>query len=448
MYRQLYQLMRMTRPHKFLLRRYERELEHNQWLSRAEIQKISWQKLKRLLEHAYENVPFYRQRLQEIGLTPQDIQTEEDFRQIPLLTKDDIRKSEDLLIAANFAKDKMKRSVTSGSTGVPFVTYHDHYFQAANVAAFARSRRWFGWEFGDKVAWIWSRYEDRPQSVRERTISYIKRERWMDGFRPSPERMQQFAETLIRWKPDLLAGMGNVIHLFALYLTAQNIKGIRPKFVETAGMKLWPHERELIERVFQCPVSDRYGSYESGSVVAAECPEGNRHIFSDLCYLEILRDGQPAPHGEPGEVIATPLDAFGMPLIRFRLNDIAVLDDQVCSCGRGLPLLRDIEGRVTSIFTLPSGKFLYGGVFRHLVLKDTMAVKRFQVHQYSKEKIEVTLERGDGFEHGVVDLVRARCLELLGDEPVELTIKVTDEIPTTASGKHLVTTSDVPVQLN
>jgi phenylacetate-CoA ligase len=421
---------------------------NDQWLSPEQIEDISWQKLRRLLVHAYEHVPFYQQRFQAIGLTPQDIKTREDFLRVPLLTKDDIRQHEDRLIARNFSRAKMKRTVTSGSTGVPFVTYHDHYFEAANVAAFARSRAWFGWKFGDKIAWIWGRREEIPDTLPQKLIYRLKKERWMDGFRPAGENIREFAEMLQSWKPDLIAGYTNVIYLLAQYIINRDIRSVRPKFVETTAMKLWPHERELIQQAFQCPVSDRYGSHETGSIAASECPAGNRHIFHDLCYLEILIDGRPAQAGEPGEVVATPLYAFGMPLIRYRVGDIASLNPERCSCGRGLPLMQDIEGRVTSIFTLPSGRLVYGGAFRHLALKDTLAIKRFQVHQYTKERIEVTLERGAGFGDHIVDLIRKRCLAIIGDEPVELTIKVTDEIPTTISGKHLVTTSDVPVSVN
>lgn len=270
----------------------------------------------------------------------------------------------------------------------------------------------------------------------------------MDGFHPTPERIQEFATMLSHWKPDLIAGYANVIYLLARYVIDHDITQIRPKFIEPTGMSLLPHERQLIRQAFQCPISDRYGSHETGSIVVSECPEGNRHIFSDLCYVEILVNREPAEPGEPGEVVATPLHALGMPIIRFRLGDVAVPDDNRCPCGRGLPLLRDIEGRVTSIFTLPSGRLLYGGAFRHLVLKDATAIRRFRVHQFAKDSIAVTLEKGDGFEDRLIDVIRERCLKLLGDEPVQLTINVTDEIPPTNSGKHLVTTSDVPVELN
>lgn len=448
MYRQLYQLMRLGGNPRRELRAltYTQEFERNQWLSPEELQQISWRKLKKLLDHAYTNVPFYRRRFQEVDLTPQDIQTEEDFRRLPFLTKEDIRQHTDLLLATNFAKHQLRRDVTSGSTGVPLILYREYDHSAVDVAAFTRFRRWFGYEPGDKIAWIWGRRGDMPTNITFK--QHLKRERWLDGYCPTPENFGEFAKMLSRWKPDLIAGYGNVIYLFAQYLSSQGISAIRPKVIETTGMTIWPHERKLIEQVFQCPVSDRYSSHEAGAVIAAECPEGNKHIFSDFCYVEILQDGRPVAPGEMGEVIITPLHSFGMPLLRYRMADIATFSDQPCSCGRGLPVLRELAGRTTSIFTLPSGKLLYGGIFRHLVLQDATAISRFKVHQYTKEKIEVCLERGVNFDESVVELIRHRCLKLLEGEPVELTITVTAEMPTTAAGKFLVTTSDVPIAFN
>jgi phenylacetate-CoA ligase len=438
--------MRLVNPRELDVIKYTRELERNQWLSPNELQQVSWQQLKRLLDHAYTHVPFYRHRFQEIGLTPQDIQTEEDFRRVPLLTKEDIRQNPETLLATNFAKDQLKRKVTSGSTGVPLILYREHAHDVMDVAAFNRARRWFSYEPGDKMAWIWGRRGDIPAGV---TLKQrLKRERWLDGYHPTPENLRQFADMLCAWKPDLIAGYGNVIFLFAQYLAGRNITAIRPKVVETTGMTIWPHERQLIEQVFQCPISDRYSSHEAGAIIAAECPAGNRHIFNDFCYVEILQDGRPVAPGEMGEVIITPLHCFGMPLIRYRMADIATFGDKPCPCGRGLPVLRELAGRATSIFTLPSGKLLYGGAFRHLVLQDTTAISRFQIHQYTKGRLEICLEPGEGFDQSIVALVRERCLKLLEGEPVELTISVTDEMPMTSAGKFLVTTSDVPVVFN
>lgn len=447
MYRNFYQLIRFAVNYRRELRLMDhlREFERNQWLNTEELRQVSWQKLKQLLEHAYVNVPFYQQRFREVGLTPADIRTEADFLHLPLLTKEDINKHTDLLLARNYHKNQLKRDVTSGSTGVPLVLFRERDHDIVDVAAFIRYRHWFGCEPGDKIAWIWGRRGD----ISGLTLTQrLKRERWLDGYRPTPEKLQQYAEMLLKWKPAIIAGYGNVIYVFAEYLRSQQITGIQPKVIETTGMTIWPHEREIIAQVFQCPVSDRYGSHEAGAMIAGECSEHSKHIFNDFCYVEVLADEQPAKPGQMGEVIITPLYTFGMPLIRYRMADIAVLADKPCPCGRGLPVLDNLVGRTTSIFTLPSGKLLYGGIFRHIVLKDTLAIRQFRVHQSDKNQIEIFLQPGKEFDETIVSQVKQRCLAILEGEPVNLTITVTDDISTTAAGKFLVTTSDVPVSFN
>lgn len=444
MYRPLYRLMRIIRPREFVSLKYLRELERNQWLNQDQLRQIEWQKLKKLLDHAYANVPFYRERFQRVGITPADIRTREDFCRIPLLSKDDIRARGDDLIAWNYSKERMQRDTTSGSTGTPIAVYHDHHHIPIENAGFTRQRRWFGVEPGDKAAWIWGRRDDIPtETWSTRLITALKRERWLNAFRVSDEEMQSFAEMLIKWQPDYLVGYATSVYLFARYVSNYRITGIRLKAVETTAGTLWPHERQLIQETFGCKVFDRYGSHETGHV-AAQCEHGRMHIFSDMCYAEVLRDGKPVSEGEVGEIVTTPLYSYGMPLIRYRIGDVGILDTQTCPCGRGFPVLREIVGRTNSIITLPSGKYLYGGIFL-TILEDILEIRQFRVHQSAKDRIEITLEKGDGFSQETIDLVYARATKMLEGEPVEISILATDEILPTVSGKYLVTTSDVPV---
>lgn len=444
MYRQLYRLMRIIRPREFRSLKYSRELERNQWLSRDELEHIEWQKLKKLLDHAYANVPFYRQRFQQVGLTPADIQTKKDFCRIPLLSKDDIRAHEDELIAQNYAEG-MKRDTTSGSTGIPIGVYHDHNYVPMENAAFTRLRRWFGVEPGDKAAWIWGRRDDLPADTwSARLITALKRERWLNAFRVSDEEMQSFAEMLVEWQPDYLVGYATSVYLFARHVSSHHIAEIHLKAVETTAGTLWPHERQMIEETFDCQVFDRYGSHETGHI-AAECEYGRMHIACDVCCVQILTGGKPVSEGEVGEIVVTPLYNYGMPLIRYRIGDVGSWDTQACPCGRGLPALHEIVGRTNSIITLPSGKYLYGGIFL-TILEDVLEIQQFRVHQPTKNKLEILLEKGDGFRQETIDLVHERTIKLLGDEPINVSILATNEIPPTVSGKYLVTTSDVPVE--
>jgi phenylacetate-CoA ligase len=444
MYRQLYQLMRMIRPREFLSRKYLRELEQNQWLSQDELRHLEWQKLKQLLDHAYANVPFYHERFTQVGLTPADIQTRADFCRVPLLSKDDIRTHVDDLIAQNYPKSRMRRDSTSGSTGIPLVVYHDHHSVPLDNAAFTRSRRWFGVEPGDKAAWIWGRKDDLPADVwSARLITALKRERWFNAFRVSDEEMQGFAQMLAEWQPDYLVGYATSIYHFARYVSSHHISKIHFKAVETTAGTLFPYQRQVIEETFGCKVFDRYGSHEVGHI-AAECEHGRMHIFCDVAYVEVLSNGKPTSKKEIGEIVVTPLYNYGMPLIRFRIGDAGILDTRACPCGRGLPILRELVGRTNSIITLPSGKYLYGGIFL-TILEDILEIQQFRVYQPARDKLEILLEKGDGFSQETIGLVRRRAIKLLADESVEVSILATDEILPTANGKYLVTTSDVPI---
>lgn len=446
MYGQLYRLMRMARPRELHSLRYSRELERNQWLGLDQLENIAWRRLKKLLAHAYANVPFYRDRFRQVGLTPADIETKADFCRIPLLSKDDIRAHEDDLVALNYARSHMQRDTTSGSTGTPIAVYHDHHYIPLENAAFTRLRRWFGVEPGDKAAWIWGRRDDLPADTwSARLITGLKRERWLNAFRVSEEEMHRFAEMLVAWQPDFLVGYATSVYLFARYVLSQQITGIRPKGVETTAGTLWPQERQTIAEAFGCQVFDRYGSHETGHI-GAECEYANMHIACDVCYVEILSGGKPASPGEIGEIVATPFYSYGMPLIRYRLGDVGVWDTEVCPCGRGLPVMGEIVGRTNSIITLPSGKFWYGGIFL-TILEDILEIQQFRVHQPATDELVITLQKGNGFSQETVDLVRTRTVEMLGPEPVEVSILVTDEMQPTNSGKYLVTTSDVPVEL-
>lgn len=446
MYRQLYRLMRMVRPREFSSLQYSRELEKSQWLSLDQLQNIAWKRLKKLLDHAYANVPYYRDRFRHAGLTPADIQTSADFSQIPLMTKDDVRTHKDDLIAQNYDKSRMRRDSTSGSTGIPLVVYHDNHYVPIENAAFTRSRRWFGIEPGDKSAWIWGRRDDLPpETWSARLITKLKRERWLNAFRVSDEEMGRFADLLVQWQPDYLVGYATSVYFFARYVSIHQVTGIRPNAVETTAGMLRPHERQKIKEAFDCRVFDRYGSHEVGHI-ASECDQGRMHIFCDIAYVEILTGGKPVSEGAVGEIVVTPLYSFGMPLIRFRIGDLGVLDSQPCPCGRGLPVLSELIGRTNSIITLPSGKYWYGGIFL-TILEDILEIQQFRVHQPTKDRLEILLEKGDGLSQETIELVHTRLTKMLGDEPVEASIKVTDKIPPTASGKYLVTTSDVPVEL-
>src|SRR5262249_582338 len=135
---------------------------------------------------------------------------------------------------------------------------------------------------------------------------------------------------------------------------------IRPRGIISAAMVLHSWERKVIEEVFACPVTNRYGC-EEVSLIACECERHEGlHINADGVFGEILRAGQPAAPWVAGSVVVTDLANYAMPMLRYKVGDVAAFAQNRCSCGRGLPMLERLEGREADYVTTPTGELISG----------------------------------------------------------------------------------------
>jgi phenylacetate-CoA ligase len=147
-----------------------------------------------------------------------------------------------------------------------------------------------------------------------------------------------------------------------------------------------------------------------------------QHINADLLILEVIRNGERVGPGEKGEIVITCLLNYAMPLIRYRMGDIGIIDDEFCSCGRGLPLLKSVEGRIVDCFTLPNGQKVTPKLIMSTI-QDVPGVSRYQVVQESEKKVKIELMRKQSDpEVNIGDLI-ARCHAILGDD-VEIEVFV------------------------
>lgn len=445
LYALFYKYARLALPRGRALHAYKQELMQTQWLKPDELQALQLNKIKRLVKHAYFNVPFYKARFDELGLHPNDIKTFDDFHQIPPITRLDVKNNYDAFIATNFPRRQLQSGLTGGSTGEPMKYYQTPDGRIFNWAVVQRNRTWIGFEEGMKQAWLWGRDEDVPTFWQDRFWSWLRRQKWLTSYNMSEERMADFARQLIRFQPEFIFGYASSVYLFAQYLEKKGITAIRPKVVQTASEKLYRFQRELIERVFDCPVSDHYAAMEV-STIADECLQGGLHISAEARYVEVTIDDKRVGPGTMGEITVTDLTNFAMPLIRYKGGDLAVLDDRVCSCGRNLPLLREVVGRTADFFKMPSGK-LVSGLYWTLRMREVPGIRRFRVHQFAVDKIEVTYETEAGFDSRLLEAKRIEILARL-NEPLQLTFRQVDQIPPTRAGKHLFITSDVPIDFS
>ncbi len=419
-----------------------KELEKNQWLSGKELQDLQWEKLTQLMDYSYKNVPYYTQLLNELGLKAQDIHDLSDFKKIPILTKEIIRKNKDKMITVDPLR-KGEYANTGGSTGETLYFYKDvttSNFRKANVL---RLNKWCGIDIGDKEAVFWGTPFDvsKTNIMIDRVKKYMQNMLFLSTFDMSDKTMLKYANSLRRFKPKLVRGYPSALFAFAHFLKKNKITDIKPKAVISTGEKSFPFQKDLLKEVFGCEVFERYGSNEFGNI-AHECDNHHGlHIISDMYYVEVLKDGRPAEKGEAGEIIVTSLNNYYMPFLRYKIGDSGMLTDTVCSCGRGFPLMEEIAGRSFDMIVTPSGQAL-GGFFWTFISRAVKGIKQFQVVQKEKNRVEFKIVREDGFEMESTKILEREIREKAGQD-FKVDFKIVDEIPLSPSGKFRFIISDI-----
>jgi len=419
------------------------ELERNQWLSPGELHELQWRSMESFLRQITTHSPYYRDLFEESGLRVEDIQNPTDFQKIPFLTKDTIQETKSRIVT----KDPMRRGYptsTGGSTGEPLYFYRDVAAGPIRRANTLRCYRWAGVDIGDAQAVLWGFRLEKPLKERlgEAVRNYFNNIMCLSTFGMSERVMHGYARRLRRYQPSLLIGYPSALALFANFCKRRFTTGIRPRAVVTSGESLFPHQREVIEEVFACPVFDRYGNREF-STIAHECEEHRGlHVFNDLFSVEIIHEsGRPARSGEVGEIVITDLSNLYMPSLRYRTGDLAIPTERRCPCGRGLPLMDAIDGRVTDFIVTPEGK-LVSGVALTLTVNNIEGIKKAQLVQERINQLKVKLVRDKGFTDDSAKNLLDNIVKHVGDK-VETEIQYVSEIPKELSGKYRFSISKV-----
>lgn len=424
---------------------YLREFENNQWKNAEDIKKIQNGKLNKMLSHAYDNVPYYREQFHRLRIRPEDIHDAADLARIPVINKDIIRDNFEEFTAKNSDQIPHMMYPTGGTTGRPFHFLKDKdTFDHQNAAAF-RAWKWAGLNIGIRYMLIWGHSFDMRNEKKIKTrINRLLTDNqiFFPCFKLTDAIFEKYAKILLGKKPKFLMGYPSPIQLFGRFLKSRNIT-YNPKGIITTAEKLYPHQREELERQFGCKVFDDYGSRET-SVRASECDKHEGyHIASENGIIEIIDNGLPAHDGQIGKVIITDLNNYSMPLIRYENGDMAVASSRQCSCGRGLPLLKHIIGRESDIFVTPDGKYIPGEVFVHAFLD--FEGDQYQVVQKRIDEIVIKIVRGKHFDEKAMGTIKTELEKWLGDK-IRINIDYVDRIPVPESGKRRYVISEVPMQ--
>jgi phenylacetate-CoA ligase len=417
-------------------------LQKTQWLSKPEIEEIQTTKLRAVIRHAYNYVPYYRAVFRENGISPDDITTKKDLKKIPVLTKEIIRKNLPDLLATNIPKKSILERHSSGSTGVPLQYYIDKETYSFGWAQTFRCWSWVGYSLGDNYVKI-----NLPRnSSTKKFQDLLMRCTYISAYEineNNPNTINSIAERIKKRKPVVLRGITSSVYLLALLIEQADIRDLPVKAVMTTGDTLLMDQRNTIEKVFNCRVFDAYGG--EGTAVAYECEEHNGlHIAEEGAIVEYLNSNGEPSEGDYGEVCITNLTNYAMPFIRYNIQDIGMQSHDMCPCGRSLSLIRSIEGKGTDIFLTPSKKFITVHNFNP-VLKKYSGIFQYQVIQEDIDKIRINIVKDDTYKDESTASIINEFKKKIGED-IDFRVEFVQEIPLLPSGKRRYVVSKIPLK--
>ncbi len=413
-----------------------RRLEASQWFPPERLRAEQLERLRGFLADIGARVPYYRDLFRACGFDPAALRSVAGLQALPLLTKAVIRAQGDRMKAEGHGP--LTRHNTGGSSGEPLVFHIGQARKSHDVGAKWRATRWWGVDIGDPEAVIWGSpiehgTQDRIKAWRDRLF----RTTLLPAFEMSEDRLDGFVAWLRRHRPRMLFGYPSALSYIAGHAARRGIRlddlGVRVAFVTSE--RLYDEQRAAIERAFGCPVANGYGGRDAG-FIAHQCPAGGMHISAEDIVGEVIDEqGRPAPAGTPGELVVTHLATGDFPFVRYRTGDIGAVDEtRRCACGRGLPLLRELQGRTTDFVVSADGTVMHGLALIY-VIRDLPGIAGFKITQHTPLATTVELVPGPEYDAALAPRIVAGFRQRLG-AAVEVRVETVEAIRPEKSGKY------------
>ncbi|MDR2440668.1 MAG: hypothetical protein LBE12_15000 [Planctomycetaceae bacterium] len=423
-----------------------REFERTQFLSPEELRELVWRRLRNILDRAYRRIPYYKLVFDRAGLIPSDIRTDADMLSVPILEKRDVQANLHTMLDPEFPKNRLIFDKTGGSTGTPVNYYYSIERKWARQAAMLRHDRWAGYEVGQRFASIWGAARDMPPSGWKQKIKSLifPKTLQLNSVQMTPELVFEFNEQLKRYRPPVILAYANALVLFAIFLKQRGVSAYQPKGIITSAEVLTLEDRQLIEGVFAAPVFNRLGCREF-SVIASECEQhSGMHLMAEGLYIELIRGSRHTESGETGEIIVTDLLNEAMPMIRYRLGDTASWVTGTCSCGRSLPRIDNVAGRVTDFIVGMDNRLCSGVALATFIVSKRPSLGQIQIIQedYGKILYRVGCGKDVPLQQHDLDFLREQTELYLGNG-MTIDYEYVDSIPHEPSGKFIFSKSTV-----
>jgi len=401
-----------------------------EWKNYQEVQ------LRNLLAHAVETVPHYKQLWQDSSLSRKSIRdfALDDLKALPILEKDSIRASPKNYLSAAFSDWRLHTYSTSGTTGTPLgIVFSPEMHQTWSAAYERRCRNWAGVDRSMSRAMLGGRLvvprgHARPPFWR---YNVIEKQLYLSAFHISPQNAPLYVSALNHHKPDYLVGYASGYFFLARFILEQKLSVHKPKVILTSSEKLTNEMRSMMQRAFGCDVFDAYSGVEA-CCLASECEHHRLHISPDVGLVELLNEqGEPVSPGQSGEIVVTGLLNYAQPLIRYRTGDMAVMSDENCPCGRVMPVLSDLVGRLEDTVIGADGRET---VRFHGIFIGMDHIREGQIIQETLTRFLLRLVVTPLFSDRDRATIKNRFEERLG--PIELQFEIVDKIERTERGKY------------
>jgi phenylacetate-CoA ligase len=419
-------------------RQFCRDLDESQWWPLERLQSFQSQRLQALVTFCGEQVPYYQDLFSSNGLTAQDIRTPADLAQLPMLDKEVVRETPERFMPRRLA-EKMVPQTTGGTTGKPLRYFVTPTAVQYNYATYeVRFRRWAGVRFGERMASINGKAIVPAEATGGPFWRYnlAFNQLYLSAYHLSEDNLHQYVRRLESFRPASIVGYVSTVHTIARFILKHNLVGsVRPKAVLVSSETLFDWLRADIESAFQCKVFDGYGMGELAAFIT-ECEAGSLHVSPEYGVVETVEVDKNL------EMVCTGLSNYAMPLLRYRTGDIVEPGDQErCACGRQLPTVKAIMGRIDDRIITPEGAVV-GPAPLSLAFQGVPNLKDAQICQESPREVAVSIVTTEDFGKADEQLLLAELRRRLGHS-IRISLSRVPEIARTSAGKQRLIVSKI-----
>ena len=413
-------------------------VKKNEYESYETLKKYQEEKLRKIIQFSYDKVPYYHKLFKHRNIKPEDFRSIDDLQKLPILTKEIIRNNQSDFVPLNLKEQKYDVRTTGGSTGVPLQYRLSKYDSILAFDILYANWGYAGYELGDKIAVIAgsSLITSTGSKVIDNTKAFMMNFKEYSSFDLSEKYMNKIIIQLNKFKPKYLKGFPSAIYLFAKHIKIKDLNiDFQPEGVFTTAEVLFNSQRELIEEVFNCKAFDQYG-LNDGGVTAFECTvHAGLHIDMIRSIMEIVdENGNQLEAGKEGKILATSLHNYAMPFLRYDTNDLGIVSDKKCDCGRELPLLKEIVGRTTDILEFPNNMVVSGAAVVDMFKYFSDKIREYQVIQKKEDEILIKIVKDTAYSKMDSELIIKAFQSHVGKN-IEINIEFVERIQTTKAGK-------------